>query len=99
MKSSPNPFFTKVRLALRLLVDLLLLPLPVLFLFLVIIIIGTLCYEMTSLTAFKVGALSPCFVLVGVLLVSFQCGLEALDDKRPLIFIETRGLHLCHLAW
>jgi hypothetical protein len=36
------------------------------FLFLVIIIIGALCYEMTSLTAFETGALSPCFVLVGV---------------------------------
>jgi hypothetical protein len=57
-----------VRLALRLFVDLLLLPLPVLFLFLVIIIIGALSNKMTSLTAFKAGALSPCFVLVGVLL-------------------------------
>jgi hypothetical protein len=70
-----------------------------LFLFLVINIIGALCYEMTSLTAFEAGALSPCFVLVGVLLVSFQFGLEALDDKRHLIFVEARGLHLCHLAW
>jgi hypothetical protein len=51
-----------------------------LFLFLVIIIIGALCYEMISLTAFETGALSLCFVLVGVLLASFQCGLEALDD-------------------
>jgi hypothetical protein len=30
-----------------------------------------LSYEMTSLTAFEAGALSPCFVLVGVLLASF----------------------------
>jgi hypothetical protein len=69
-----------MRLALCLLVILLLVFLPILFLFLVIIIIEALCYEMTSLTAFETGALSPCFVLVGVLLASFQCGLEALDD-------------------
>jgi hypothetical protein len=74
------PFFAKVRLALRLLVNLLLLPLPMLFLFLVIIIIRALCYEMTSLTAFETLALSLCFVLVGVLLASFQCSLEAFDD-------------------
>jgi hypothetical protein len=43
----------------------------VLFLSLVIIIIGALSYEMTSLTAFEAGALSPCFILVGVLLASF----------------------------
>jgi hypothetical protein len=49
-------------------------------LFLVIIIIRALCYEMTSLTAFETLALSLCFVLVGVLLASFQCGLEAFDD-------------------
>jgi hypothetical protein len=67
------------------------------FLFLVIIIIGALCYEMTSLTAFEARALSPCFVLVGVLLASFQCGLEALDDKCHLIFVEARSLHLCTL--
>ena len=60
------PFFAKVRLALRLLVGLLLLPLPALFLFLVISIIRTICYEMTSLTAFKTGALSLCFALVGI---------------------------------
>jgi hypothetical protein len=65
------PFFAKVRLALRLLVGLLLLPLPALFLFLVISIIGTICYKMTSLTAFKSGALSLCFALVGMLLASF----------------------------
>ena len=56
------------------------------FLFLVIIIIGALCYEMTSLTTFEAGALSPCFTLVGVLLVSFQCRLEALDyESQHLI--------------
>jgi hypothetical protein len=74
------PFLSKMCLALHLLVILLLLCLPILFLFLVIIIIGALSYEMTSLTAFEIGALSPCFVLAGVLLASFQCGLEALDD-------------------
>jgi hypothetical protein len=58
-------------LALRLPVILLFLFLPMLFLFLVIIIIGALCYKMTSLTAFEAGALSPCFILVGVLLTSF----------------------------
>jgi hypothetical protein len=52
-------------LALRLPVILLLLFLPMLFLSLVIIIIGALSYEMTSLTAFEAGSLSPCFVLVG----------------------------------
>jgi hypothetical protein len=41
------------------------------FLVLVIIIIGALSYEMASLTAFKAKALSPCFILVEVLLVSF----------------------------
>jgi hypothetical protein len=67
-------------LALRLLVVCLLLPLPVLFLSLVIIIIEALCYEMTSLTSFEAGALSPCFVLVGVFLASFEHGLETFDD-------------------
>jgi hypothetical protein len=55
---------------------------------LVIFIIGTLSNKITSLTTFEAGALSPCFVLVGVLLTSFKRGLEALDDKRHLIFIE-----------
>jgi hypothetical protein len=87
-----------VRLALLLFVDLLLLPLLVLFLFLVIIIIEALSNKMTSLTAFEAGALSPCFVLVGVL-ASFKCGLEALDDKRHFIFIEPGSLYLCYLAW
>jgi hypothetical protein len=57
-------------LALRLPVILLLF-LPMLFLSLVIIIIGALSYETTTLTTFEAGALSPCFVLVGVLLASF----------------------------
>jgi hypothetical protein len=61
------------------------------FFHLVIFIIGTLSNKMTSLTAFEAGALSPCFVLIGVLLAFFQCGLEALDDKRHLIFVEARA--------
>ena len=59
---------------------------PCFFLFLVIIIIGALCYEMTSLTTFEAGALSPCFILRGVLFASFECGLEAFDDECHLIF-------------
>jgi hypothetical protein len=54
---------------------------------------------MTSLTAFEAGALSPCFILGGVFLASFERGLEALDDKSHLIFIESGGLHLNYLAW
>jgi sensor histidine kinase regulating citrate/malate metabolism len=88
-----------VRLALRLLVVLFLLLLVVSFLCLVILIIRTLSNQVTSLTAFEAGALSPYFVLVGVLLASLKCGLEALDDKRRLILIEASSLHLCHLAW
>jgi hypothetical protein len=42
---------------------------------------------MTSLTAFEAGALSPCFVLVGVLLAYFERGLETFDDEGHLIFI------------
>jgi hypothetical protein len=76
-----------VRLALRLLVVLLLLPFPLLFLSLVIIIIGALCYEMTSLTAFEAGVFSPCFILVGVFLASFQGGFEALDDERHFVLV------------
>jgi hypothetical protein len=74
------PFLSEVCLALCLPVALFLILLPALFLSLVTIIIGTICYKVTSLTAFEAGALSPCFIFVGVLLVSFQCGLEALDD-------------------
>jgi hypothetical protein len=88
-----------VRLALRLLVGLLLLPLPALFLFLVTSIIGTICYKVTSLTALEVGALSPCFVLVGVLIASFKSGLEALDDEHHFILVEPGSLYLCYLAW
>jgi hypothetical protein len=57
------------------------------FLALVIIVIGALCYKMTSLTAFEAGALSPCFVLVGVFLASFERGLDMFDDECHLIFI------------
>jgi hypothetical protein len=99
MRSSQNPTLSKMCLALRLPVVLLLFPLPALFLSLVIIIIEALCNEMTSLTAFEAGVLSLCFVLVGVLLASFKRGLEALDDKSHFIFIEPDSLHLCHLAW
>jgi hypothetical protein len=88
-----------VRLTLRLPVVLLLFPLPVLFLSLVIFIIGALSNKMTSLTAFETGALSPCFILVGVLFASFECGLETLDNKRHFFFIEPGSLHLCYLAW
>jgi hypothetical protein len=88
-----------MRLALCLPVVLLFLLLPTLFLSLVTIIIGTICNKVTSLTAFKVGALSLCFVLVGVLLASFKRDLEVLDDKCHLILVEASSLHLCHLAW
>jgi hypothetical protein len=80
-------------------IAILLLLLPMSFLSLVIFIIGTLSNKMTSLTAFEARALSPCFVLVGVLFASFECGLETLDDKRHFIFIETGSLHLSYLAW
>jgi hypothetical protein len=88
-----------VCLALCLLVVFLLLPLPVLFLSLVIIIIGTLRNKVTSPTAFEAGALSTCFILVGVLFASFECGLEMLDDKRHFVLVEPGSLHLCHPAW
>jgi hypothetical protein len=68
------------------------------FLCLVIVIIGTLCYEMTRLTAFEAGALSPLFILVRVLLASFQGGLEALDDERHFVLVEPDNLYLCYLA-
>jgi hypothetical protein len=66
---------------------------------LVTIIIGTVCNKVTSLTAFEAGALSPCFVLVGVLLASFKSCLETLDDKRHFTLIEPGSLYLCYLAW
>jgi hypothetical protein len=84
-----------MRLALRLPVILLL---PMSFLCLVMFIIGTLSNKVTSLTAFEAGAFSPCFILVGVLFASFECGLEALDDKRHFFIIEPDSLHLCYLA-
>jgi hypothetical protein len=59
------PFLSEVCLALCLPVVIFLLLLPALFLFLVISIIWTICYKVTSLTALEVGALFPCFVLVG----------------------------------
>jgi hypothetical protein len=74
-------------LAFRLLIALLLLLLPISFLCLVIFIIGTLSNKVTSLTSFEAGALSPCFVLVGVFLASFERGLETFDDVGHLIFI------------
>ena len=85
-------------LAFRLPIAFLLLLLPMSFLCLVIFIIGALSNKMTSLTAFEAVVLSPCFVLVGVLLASFKRGLESLDDKRHLILVEASSLHLCHLA-
>jgi hypothetical protein len=42
---------------------------------------------MTSLTAFEAGALSPCFILGGVLFASVERSLEAFDDECHLIFI------------
>jgi hypothetical protein len=60
---------------------------------------GTVCNKVTSLTAFEAGAFSPCFIPVRVLLASFECGLEALDDKRHLILIKFGSLHLSYPAW
>jgi hypothetical protein len=88
-----------VRLALSLPEVLLFLLLPTLFLSLVIIIVGTLSNKVTSLTAFEAGALSPCFILVGVLFASLKCGLETFDDECHLIFVEASSLHLSHLVW
>jgi hypothetical protein len=93
------PLLSKMCLALCLPVVLFLLLLPALFLFLVISIIGTIFYKMTSLTALEAGALSPCFVLVGVLLASFKSGLEALDDERHFMLVEPGSFYLCYLAW
>jgi hypothetical protein len=93
------PFLSKVRLALCLPIALVCLLLPALFLSLVTIIIGTICNKVTSLTAFEAGVLPPCFTLGGILFVSFECGLEALDDKRHFILVEPDSLYLCYLAW
>jgi hypothetical protein len=87
-----------VCLALGVPVVLLLLSFPMLLFCLVIIVIGALNSKVTSLTAFEAEALSPCFILVGVLFASFECGLEALDDKRHFFIIEPGSLHLCYLA-
>ena len=85
-------------LALRLLVVLLLFPLSTL-LFLVTIIIGTICNKVTSLTAFEAGALPTCLTLGGIFFASFECGLQALDDKRHFIIVEPDSLYLCYLTW
>jgi hypothetical protein len=87
-----------VRFALCLPIVLFLLLLPSLFLSLVILIIGTLCNKMTRLTTFEARTLFPRFVLVGVLLASLQCGLEALDHKRHFVLVKPGSLHLCHLV-
>jgi hypothetical protein len=58
------PFLSEMCLALCLPVALFLLLLPALFLSLDTIIIRTICYKVTSLTAFEARALSPCFILV-----------------------------------
>ena len=81
------PLLSKVCFAFGLLVNLLVLSFPILSLFLVTIIIGTISDKMTNLTTFEAGALSLCFILVGVLLASLLCGLEALDDESHLIFV------------
>jgi hypothetical protein len=86
-------------LAFRLPIAFLLLLLPMSLLCLVILIIGTLSNKVTSLIAFKAGALSLCFVLGGVFFASFERGLKALDDKRHFILIEPDNLYLCYLAW
>jgi hypothetical protein len=92
------PFLSKVRLALCLPVALLFL-LPALFLSLVTIIIGTICNKVTSLTAFEAGALPTCLTLGGIFFASFECGLQALDDKRHFIIVEPDSLYLCYLTW
>jgi hypothetical protein len=54
--------------------------------------------KVTSLTAFEAGALPPCFTLGGIFSASFECGLEALDDKRHFILVEPDSVYLCYLA-
>ena len=66
------PFFSKVCLALSLLVNLLVLFLPILSLFLVTIIIGTVSNKVTNLTTLEAGALSLRLALVGILLATFE---------------------------
>jgi hypothetical protein len=81
------PLLSKVCLALRLFVGLLLFPLPALSLFLVTIIIGTVSNEVTNLTTLEAGALSLRLALVGMLLATFERRLEALDDEGHFILI------------
>jgi hypothetical protein len=81
------PFFTKVCLALSLLVNILVLSLPILSLFLVTIIIGTVSNKVTNLTTLEAGVLSLRLALVGMLLATFERRLEALDDEGHFIFI------------
>jgi hypothetical protein len=81
------PFFSKVCLALSLLVNLLVLSLPILSLFLVTIIIGTVSNKVTNLTTLEAGALSLCLDLVGMLLATFERRLEALDDEGHFVLI------------
>jgi hypothetical protein len=75
----------------------LLLPLSALVLCL-IITIRTLCYKMTRLTTLKEGMLPLLFSFVGEVLASLECGLEALDHKCHLFFIEARCLDLHDLV-
>jgi hypothetical protein len=53
--------------------------------------------EMTRLTALEAGALSPRFVLVGILLASLQGSLEALDYKHHFVLVEPDNLHCATL--
>jgi hypothetical protein len=81
------PLFSKVCIALSLLVNLLVLSLPILSLFLVTIIIGTVSNKVTNLTTLEAGALSLRLALVGMLLVTFERRFEALDDEGHFILI------------
>jgi hypothetical protein len=71
-------FLSEVCLALCLPVALFLILLPALFLSLVTIIIGTICYKVTSLTAFEAGAISPFLFLLGNSLRPFSVVLKRL---------------------
>jgi hypothetical protein len=85
-----------MRLTFLLLIKLLL-PFPLRALVLcLVIIIRTLCNKMSRLTAFEAHTLHIDLFLLGVLLAFLQSGLEALDHKRHLIFIEVSCLNLCH---
>jgi hypothetical protein len=76
-----------VCLTLSLLVNLLVLSLPILPLFLVTIIVGTVSNKVTNLTTLEAGALSLRLALFGMLLATFECRLEALDDEGHFILI------------